>query len=65
MLVQSLVLLSALRIQCCCELGFGSGATAAIGLLAWELPYAASAALKSKKKKKASEKEYIYVIIHN
>ena len=67
--VQSLALLSRLRIQHCHELGVGCrgssnpmllwlwcrlAAVAPIWPLAWEPPYAASEALKSKKKKKAS-----------
>ena len=36
-------------IACCCGCGTGWGATAPIQPLAWELPYAAGAALKSKK----------------
>ena len=59
--VRSLAPLSELRIQCCCELMLlGSGiavavvwcrpaAVASIQSLAWELPYAASEALKKKK----------------
>ena len=54
--VPSLASLSGLRIRHCCELWcrlqtrLGSGvAVAPTGLLAWEPPYAASAALKSKK----------------
>ena len=59
MWVWSLALLSGLRIQCCRELWWRaqtqlrSGvpeAAALIRLLAWELPYAAGAALKRKKK---------------
>ena len=50
--VQSLVLLSGLWIQCCHELWSRPAAVSAIRPLAWEPPYAASAALKSKKKKK-------------
>ena len=65
--VQSLALLSGLRIWHCRELWcrlqtrLGScvavaqpAVVALIGLLAWELPYAAGTALKSQKKKKKS-----------
>ena len=63
--VRSLASLSGLRIQCCHGVGHRCGSDlallwllcrpAAIALiqpLAWEIPYAMSAALKSKKKKK-------------
>ena len=36
------------------------GATAPIGPLAWELPYAADMALKKKKKKKKPQKRVLY-----
>ena len=56
--VKSLALLSGLRMWCCRELWCGSQmwlgvavAEAPIRPLAWKLPYAAGAALKSKKKK--------------
>ena len=54
--VRSLALLSGLRIWHCCELWCRSAAVALmaavalIGLLAWELPYAAGMALKNKNK---------------
>ena len=72
MLLQSLALLSGLRIWCCHELWCRSqtqldpvllwlwcrsGATASIRPLAWELPYAAGVALKTKYK-------YIHMYIH-
>ena len=44
--------LSGLRIWRCCELWCRLAAAALIWPLAWELPYAVDAALKSKKKKK-------------
>ena len=40
------------QIWYCCGLQYRPAAIAPIGLLAWEPPYAASAALKRKKKKK-------------
>ena len=62
MQVGSLALLSGLRIRCCHELWcrpqawlrscVGVAVVAPIGLLAWELPYVAGAALKSREKKK-------------
>ena len=60
MQVQSLALLSGLRVQCCHRLRLGSSvamtvtqatAAALTGPLAWELPYAASVAVKRKKRK--------------
>ena len=48
--VQSLALLSGLRIWHCCELWCRPVATAPIGPLAWEPPYAAGVALEEKKK---------------
>ena len=65
--VQSLTSLFGLRIRCCCEQGHRRGsnfvwlwhrpaAVAPVWPLAWELPYAASASLKSKKKKKGKKK---------
>ena len=69
--VRYLPLLSGLRILHCCELWCRSqtrlrsgilwlwhrlAATAPIGLLAWEPPYAAGAALKRKKKKERKNK---------
>ena len=63
--VRSLALLRGLRIQCCCKLWcrsqtqLGSHRLAAvvpIQFLAWELPYAGSAALKSKKEKRSNAK---------
>ena len=52
MQVQSPALISGLRIQRCRELWCRPAAEAPIQPLAWELPYAESGALKSKKKKK-------------
>ena len=49
--VQSLALLSGLRIWHCREIWCRPAAVALIGSLAWEPPYEAGAALKSKKKK--------------
>ena len=49
--VRSLALLSGSRIQRCCELWCRLSATAPIGPLAWEPPYATDVALKKKKKK--------------
>ena len=49
--VQSLASLSGLRIRRCRELWRRSAAVALIQPLAWEFPYAAGAALKSKNKK--------------
>ena len=51
MQVQSLALLSGLRIRCCHEPWCRSAAVAPIQPLAWELPYAAGMALKSKTNK--------------
>ena len=51
MWVQSLALLSGLRIQRCRELWCRPAAIAPIQPLAWELPCAANVALKGKKKK--------------
>ena len=50
--VQSLALLSGLRIWCCCELWCRPAATAPIRPLAWDPPYAAGAALKRQKMKR-------------
>ena len=50
----SLASFSGLRIQHCHELWHRPAATAPIQPLAWELPYAMGAALKSKKKKKSA-----------
>ena len=44
--IQSLALLSGLRIRRCCELWCKSAAVAPVRPLAWEPPYAAGAALK-------------------
>ena len=44
--VRSLALLSGLRIRNCCELWWKLAASTPIRPLAWELPYAADAALK-------------------
>ena len=52
MWVQSLVLLSGLRIWCCRELWYRLAVTATIRPLAWELPCATGVALKRKEKKK-------------
>ena len=54
---QTLVLLSGLRIQLCCELWCRPAATARMRPLAWEPPYAVGAALKNKKKQKKKEKK--------
>ena len=56
MQVQSLASLSGLRIRCCHEPLHKLAATAPIQPLAWELPYAAGAVLKSKKKRGQSGK---------
>ena len=50
--VQSLALLSGLRLWHCHELWCGPSAVALIGPLPWEPPYAAGAALKSKRQNK-------------
>ena len=52
--VQSLALLSGLRIRRCRELWCRPEATALIGPLAWEPPHTAGVALKSKNKTKHS-----------
>ena len=52
MQVRSLALFSGLRILCCCS----CGSSVAIGPLAWELPYAAGAALKIKEMKTKQNK---------
>ena len=52
--VRSLASFSGLRIQHCCELWCRLAATAPIWPLAWELPYAAGVALKSKTNKQKS-----------
>ena len=46
--VRSLALFSGLRVRRCCELWGRLAAVAAIRPLAWEPPYVAGAALKSK-----------------
>jgi len=56
--VQSLALISGLRIQHFHELWCRLAAIALIQPLAWELPYAMGAALKKRPKKK-KKKEYI------
>ena len=79
--VRSLASLSGLRIQCCLELWCGSQmrlgspallwlwhrlvATAPMGPLAWELPYATGMALEKtkKKKKKKEKKSFIEVLL--
>jgi len=75
MQVRSLASLSGL-IRCCHELGVGRrhgldlvllglwcrlAATALIHPLAWELPFAAGAALKNKKKKKKKKKSLLWL----
>jgi len=55
--VQSLAVLSGLRIQHCRELRCRPAAIALIQPLAWELPYATSVALKSKNKTNKQKKE--------
>ena len=52
MQVQSLALLSGLRIWCCHELQCRLAAAAQIQPLAWKLPYATGVALKKKKQNK-------------
>ena len=56
LLVQSLALLSGLRIRHCselqCRLGSGVAVALVIRPLAWEPPYVTGVALKRKKKKK-------------
>ena len=52
MQVRSRALLSGLRIWCCRELWCRPAAAALILPLAWEIPYAAGAALKKAEKKK-------------
>ena len=72
MRVQSLASLSGLRIWRCCELGVGCGsdpallwlwywpvATAPIGPLAWEPPYAARVALAKAKRQKKKKKRLL------
>ena len=54
--VPSLASLSGLRIQHCREQWCRPAAAASIQPLAWELPYAAGVALKSKKERKEKEK---------
>ena len=71
--VQSLTLLSGLRIWCCCELWYRLhmllspallwlwcrlAAAAPIRPLAWEPPYVVSVGLKKKKKKKKKDRPY-------
>ena len=57
----SLASLRGLRVRRCHELWCRPAAAAPIRLLAWELPYAAGTALKSKKKKKKKRMtEYFY-----
>ena len=65
--VQSLALLSGLRIRCSCELWCrlqmwlrSHIAVAVIQPLAWKLPYAMGAALKSKRKRKKEGKVEIH-----
>ena len=50
--VRSLASIGGWRICCCCELWCRPPATAPIQPLAWESPYTAGPALKSKKKRK-------------
>ena len=68
--VQSLALLSGLRIQRCHELWCRPVATAPVRPLAWEPPYAAGAALLFIKNKKSltflkyrKNYKYIYIIL--
>ena len=62
MWVQFLALLSGLRIPCCYELWCRLAAAAPIWSLAWELPYAVGAALKSKNKRKTRSKQKLLEI---
>ena len=55
--VQSLALLSRLRIQCCRELWCRLAAAALIRPLAWESPYAVGAALEKAKRQKINTRE--------
>ena len=79
MQVQSLAPLNGLRIQCCRELWYIGGghssdlvllwlwcrpvATAFIQHLAWELPYAAGAALKKHTQKKDNKEELSFCLV--
>ena len=54
MWVLSLTSLSGLSIQCCCGCGIGQQLQLLFNPLAWELPQAVGAALKSKKQKQIS-----------
>ena len=56
--VRSLALLSGLRIPRCCGCGVGRRLQLLIQPQAWELPYAATAALKRPKRRK--EKNYLH-----
>ena len=58
--VRSLALLSGLRIQSCCELWCRPVATAPIGPLAWEPPYAEGAALEKAKRLKKKSIHYLF-----
>ena len=60
MWVQSLALLSGLRIPCCCELWCRSAATAPIRPLAWEPPYAEGVDLEKAKHQKKKKKKITY-----
>ena len=55
--VQSLALLSGLRIQRCCELWCRPAATALIQPLAWESLYAVGAAQEMAKRQKTKNKQ--------
>ena len=57
MWVRSPASLSGLRTQCCCQLWCWLAAVALTQPLAWELPYAPGAALKSKSKNKNKQKQ--------
>ena len=57
MKVQSLPSLSGLRIPCCRELWCRLAATALIGPLAWEPPYAVGVALERQKRQKKNKKQ--------
>ena len=71
LLVQSLALLSGLRIRHCrelrCRLGSGVAVDLVIRPLAWEPPYVTGVALKRKKKKKKTQKTkqnpFIYLLL--
>ena len=50
------------QILCCCDCGVGWGATALIGPLAWELPYAMGSAPKKGPKKKGGQKKTGHIL---